>query len=74
MFLGLGCLGIIVAMIGSLVVGTFLWKYNIDTWLLYAGKPTQVAWYTCTIISVIPHLGYLSIPVALITYISMLFL
>lgn len=58
----------------SFVVGAILWPYTINTWLVYAGKPPGIEWWMGGLIGFVPGLGQFSIPAAVLTWITMLFL
>lgn len=69
-----GCLIILLLVFSSAIVGSFFWTYAINSWLLYFGKTVQVSWYVCGLFSLIPHIGWFSIPVSFVTYILLLFI
>ncbi len=73
-----GCLGVLVVMlvlaIVSATIGAFCWPYSLNTWLVYCGKTAKVLWWHGALMGLIPGVGYLSIPVAILTWIVMLFL
>lgn len=55
-------------------IGAFCWPYTINTWLVYSGKPPAIEWWMGGLIGLVPGIGQLSIPIAVITFILMLFL
>jgi len=55
-------------------LGAFLWPYTINTWLVYAGKPPGIEWWHGGLIGIVPGLGQLGIPGAVLTWVAMLFL
>jgi len=58
----------------SAVIGAVLWPYTINTWLVYFGKQPVFTWYYGAILGFIPFIGQLTIPLAVITWIAMMFL
>jgi hypothetical protein len=56
------------------IIGAFLWPYSLNSWLLFIGKHAKVLWWHGFILGVIPGFGAMSIPIAVITWIAMLFL
>jgi len=63
---------IVIAFTVNGCIGAFGWPYVINSWLLYCGKTTVVTHLTGFIIGL--PLGFISIPLSVITYIAMLFL
>ncbi|MEE9579943.1 MAG: hypothetical protein V3V74_01335 [Nitrosomonadaceae bacterium] len=55
-------------------IGTLLWPYTINTWLIYSDKPPQVEWWMGGLMGIVPGIGQMCIPAAFITFILMLFL
>ena len=64
----------IIVMTVSAIIGAFLWPYSINTWLIYFHKPPVFQWYYGAILGFIPGIGQLTIPIAVITWIAMMFL
>ena len=58
----------------SALIGAVLWPYTINTWLVYFGKQPSFAWYYGIILGFVPYIGQLSIILAAITWIAMMFL
>lgn len=58
----------------GVVLGAFLWPYTINTWLEYFGKEASVIWWQGALLGLVPVVGQATIPVAVITWILMLFL
>ena len=58
----------------SFAVGSFCWTYAINEWLLFLGKTPQIVWWQGGLIGFVPFLGQLSIPIAVLTWILMLFI
>ena len=65
---------IVMFVVVSMAVSSFLWPYSLNEWLLYTGKEPTVHWWHGAIIGILPPLGFISIPLALITFVFMLFL
>lgn len=56
------------------IIGAYLWPYSINSWLIFLAKPAKVLWWHGFILGIIPGIGAMSIPFAVITWIAMLFL
>ncbi len=72
-----GIVGLIVFFILLIVgaaIGAVLWPYTINAWLVYFGKQPVFTWYYGALLGVVPYFGKLSIPLAVITWIAMMFL
>lgn len=69
-----GCAAIFALVFSAAIIGSFLWPYAINTWLLFLGKTTTVSWWICGLFSLIPQIGWFSVPVAFVTYVIMLFI
>ena len=54
------------------IIGGFLWTYVINTWLVFFGKEAIVLFWHGFLLGMIPKLGILSIPCAILTFIVML--
>jgi len=61
-------------LIVSAIIGGFAWTYSLNTWLAFFGKEAGIVFWQGAILGVVPWLGQASIPVAIITWILMLFL
>jgi len=57
----------------SAVVGAFAWPYAINEWLVFAGKPAAVGPLHGALIGLVPGFGQAALPVAVVTWIAMLF-
>jgi hypothetical protein len=55
-------------------IGTVLWPYIINSWQVYNNKPPTVCWWQGALIGLIPFIGPLSIPAAVVTWILMMIL
>jgi hypothetical protein len=66
-----GCL--IIVTIGA-AIGALCWPYSINSWLNYFGKPSMIVWWQGALLGFVPVLGQASIPIAVITWILMMFL
>ena len=67
----------IVVIIGSIVsacIGAIVIPYIINTWLVYFGKQPIFKWYYGLILGLFPSFAELSIPLAIITWVLMMFL
>lgn len=60
----------------AVLISMGCWHYTLITWLSYFGKPTINIGYfwPCFVIAIVPGLGQAGIPVAILTWILMLFL
>lgn len=50
------------------------WTYSLNIWLTYFDKPTIELFWTGWILGVVPGIGQLGLPLAVITFITHLFL
>lgn len=72
---GLGCGGtIFIGLLISAIIGSFCWPYTINTWLEFSGKDPVFLWWHGALIGIVPAFGQASLPLAIITWIAMLFL
>lgn len=71
---GLGCGMILLILLVTAIIGSFLWPYSINSWLIYLGKAPKVTWGQGFLIGAIPYFGGLSVPIAFGTWILMLIL
>jgi hypothetical protein len=62
------------ALVVSAIAGAFLWPYTVNTWLAFFDKAQAVAWWHGALLGVIPGIGQAVIPLAVITWVAMLFL
>lgn len=65
---------IVVIMLLCTLVGGWLWPYTVNTWLVYAGKEPTLVWWQGALMGFCPVLGQITIPVAIVTWVLMLFL
>lgn len=70
----IGCSGLIIILAICTVIGALLWPYSINTWLVFFGKPPVVTWWQGALLGFCPGIGQITIPVAVITWVLMLFL
>lgn len=56
------------------IVGGFCWPYGINSWLVYLDKPPALGFWGGFLLGCLPVAGQCSIPLALITWVLMLFL
>lgn len=68
--------GIIIAIILVIfgVIGGFVWPYTLNTWLVFFGKAPTITFWNGVVLGIVPFIGQVSIPAAVITWILMLFL
>lgn len=71
--LGFGLFYLMLIFTISALVGAFCWTYTINTWLMVAGKPPCVVWWQGALIGFVPGIGQAGLPLAVITWIAMLF-
>lgn len=64
----------IIVLAVSACIGGFLWPYTLNTWLHFFGKPESIMFWHGALLGFCPIIGQVSIPVAVITWILMLFL
>ncbi len=64
----------IIVLIVSAIIGAMLWPYTINTWLVYFNKPPVFTWYYGALLGFVPYIGQLTIPLAVLTWIIMMFL
>lgn len=73
MGLGLGVLGVLILLSLSGIVGALCWPYAINSWLVFLGKNAVVVWWQGFLLGYVPGIGQLSIPVAIATWIILMF-
>ena len=68
--------GIVVIIILGIcaIIGSVLWPYTINTWLLFFNKPVAINGWHGALLGFCPVIGQITIPAAVITWILMLFL
>ena len=67
-------IGVLVIFFICAIIGAVLWPYSINTWLAFFDKPQTVLWWHGALLGFCPVLGQVTIPVAVVTFILMLFL
>ena len=55
-------------------VGALLWPYTINTWLVFFEKTPSITWWHGALLGFCPFIGQATIPIAIVTWILMLFL
>ncbi len=55
------------------LMGMLLWPYSINTWLEWAGKDPCIVWWQGMLLGLVPGLGQLSLPAAVVTWVADLF-
>jgi len=56
------------------MVGAVCWPYVVNTWLTYCHKDSQIFWYHGILMSFVPGLGQLALPLTIATWLLMIFL
>lgn len=56
------------------IIGSILWPYTINTWLVFMGKPAVVVWWQGALLGFVPIIGQITIPAAVVTWLLMLVL
>lgn len=69
-----GCLLVISIIPLIIVVCGYCWEYTLDTWLAYAGKPSDFPLWGGFLLTFVPVIGQLAILWAVGTWIAMMFL
>ena len=72
--LKVGGFGILVAMLGFAVLGAVAWPYVINTWLVFFHREAVIVWWQGVILGLVPGPGQMMLPLAVITWVLMLFL
>ena len=57
----------------SMAIGSCCWTYSINSWLAWASSPNSISWWQGAAIGLVPGIGQLSLPVAVVTWIVGLF-
>lgn len=69
-FSGLGCL----FTIAMACIGGWLWPYTVGFWTGYFGQLIVVPFFAGVILGLIPIIGYLTVPLAILTWVCSTFL
>jgi hypothetical protein len=56
------------------IMGSILWPYTLNTWLVYFGKEAVINGLHGALLGFCPVIGQVTIPAAVVTWILMLFL
>jgi hypothetical protein len=56
------------------LIGGFLWPYTINNWLVFFGKEPSIVFWHGLLLGFCPIIGQITIPIAVFTWILMLFL
>ena len=67
-----GCL--IIILIVSAIINALTFPYTINSWLIYFGKEPIIVWWQGILLGLVPGISQLSITLAVLTWIMMLFL
>ncbi len=70
---GTNCLALLIFILISATIGGFLWKYSVNNWLEWAGKPQSFKFWHGFLVGLFPPVGFGSIPVAIITFVLSFF-
>ena len=70
----ISCFAAILILILSAAINGFTFPYTINTWLVYFHKAPVIQWWQGVLIGFVPTLGQLTIVLAVVTWIIMLFL
>jgi hypothetical protein len=62
------CLGV------NALIGSLCWPYVVNSWLGYFHKDAHIVWWQGMLISFVPGLGQLAIPLTIVTWLLMIFL
>ena len=65
---------VLIILVLSSLLGAWLWPYSINTWLVFLHRPPCVVGWQGALLGFCPFLGQATVPVAVITWILMLFL
>lgn len=58
----------------SAIIGGFCWPYTVNTWLVFFDKEPIMVFWQGAVMGLVPLVGQTSLPVAVITWVLMLFL
>ena len=65
---------VVLIVLGLLALCGACWDYSISEWLVYFDKPDRFQLWHGMLISLVPGFGQLAVPVAIFTFIIMLFI
>lgn len=71
--LGIGGI-ILIGLFGWLILPPFLWPYTVNSWLHFFGVNWTMTWWMGYLFLFIPYVRRMMIPLAIVTFILMLFL
>jgi len=71
---GQGCIIPVIIYGIVIAVDALFWHYSLNTWLTYFGRTTVVLWWQAALIGAIPGIGQISLIIAFITWLAMLFI
>lgn len=66
--------GIVTIVTIGMIIGAICWPYTINTWLEYAHKEPTIVWWQGMLIGIVPGIGHAGLPLAVITWVAMMFL
>ena len=58
----------------SMGTGALCWPYVMNSWLEFAGREPTAVWWMGAILGLYPRFGYVSLPLAGLTWVLLLFL
>jgi hypothetical protein len=70
----IGFIGFLIVCMITAAIGAWLFPYTINSWLVFLGKTPKVVWWHGALLGFAPFIGQLCIPLAVCTWILMLFL
>jgi len=62
------------AILSSMIINAFTFPYAINYWLVYLHKEPVIQWWQGVLVGLVPGIGQISIPFAVITWLLSLFL
>lgn len=70
----IGMITLIIILVLNCIFGALLWPYVFEKWYLFFGRSIDMFWWHGALIGLVPYIGGLCIPAAIITYIFFLFI
>jgi hypothetical protein len=64
----------VIFLLSCALIGALVWPYTINAWLVFVEKPPSVTFWHGLLLGFCPVIGQLTIPMAALTWILMLFL
>ena len=66
--------GFMIGMALSTIAGGILWPYTIETWAGILNKPAEIVYWQGALLGFCPIIGQLTIPIAAVTWLLVLFI